>query len=651
MEKGNQTPVTSYYRNRRRVVSHTVGKELVKSSVNNVVAEKKTVQIKVKETPAPSKPRTTRSSARKVTKRTAGTSLIKDYFQVAPTTTKVAQKRHLSNDDGESANKVAKKTEEVVADAAPVDKSKISSYLVSKKLDLATEPKKSSGLLEVEAEPEKSTKETLPQSPIKPRMENQSSPATPVKPQTIKKIEFGNVVETQSELKKEKSQKQLENENNSSSYGVQKSAVKINGKVDVKTTDSAAKIEKNVKATGTSTAEPESYLVPKGLELPTSYKVLLSQFHCLDTVVRFLFNRGEKATWHKIEKSVNTMTSRTTSVTFTKKSLGQIRTIYPDAFEYKMMKGTLYEPGRTIQENYHLVLDLIIDERDTFGGEKKITSAAVTRRLQKFQYKLVELVKVQHKVFLKEKFPSMSTSAIEDLSGKIKQWQRTFRLEDVTEIAVAELPSIPENKRVDDATARKNFNDAKIRLTQKYDLLTKKLEKHRESLTKKAEVEKKSGDAEASTSTAAAVAPKVDPLAKAKSIHGGKYAALYEKILKKEQLNSVRLMVRNDAKSKELQSLRNLPEVAHSLRTLYTTQNKTSLQMNFICKKLLLSSRNISTIMSMESHIQLLATHTNKWLKIVPLRDLQYVKMDKTRILKDIKDELNLLVKRTESES
>ena len=53
----------------------------------------------------------------------------------------------------------------------------------------------------------------------------------------------------------------------------------------------------------------------------------------------------------------------------------------------------------------------------------------------------------------------------------------------------------------------------------------------------------------------------------------------------------------------------------------------------------------------MESHIQLLATHTNKWLKIVPLRDLQYVKMDKTRILKDIKDELNLLVKRTESES
>ena len=63
-----------------------------------------------------------------------------------------------------------------------------------------------------------------------------------------------------------------------------------------------------------------------------------------------------------------------------------------------------------------------------------------------------------------------------------------------------------------------------------YDLLTKKLEKHRESLTKKAEVEKKSGDAEASTSTAAAVAPKVDPLAKAKSIHGGKYAALYEKV-------------------------------------------------------------------------------------------------------------------------
>jgi len=344
--------------------------------------------------------------------------------------------------------------------------------------------------------------------------------------------------------------------------------------------------------------------VPKGLNLPSKYENLLNTFRSTDSVVSMLFNRQETATWVKIQKSVKQITRKD----FEKVHLGQIGHVYPTAYKFQQEKGLIYTGARR-SERYELTLKPIIDSEDgNFGEHKKLTSALMVERKQTFHHNLLDIVKDHH-----QKFLSTLEPPIEADNAKIRRWHPEFMLDQIPEPEAIKLPLPPDYVDEHVNSAKDVLEKATGRLTKKaVEALRKVAEKCTPEKKKELVVEQDSNNNKT---------PPPDP-----SKYRGISEALLAKVRQKEKDKKLRQMLRTDENEKKLEILKQLPGIARTLRMLYTTERKTSLPVDHITAKLLNCCKSVTSKDSMQERLRALATEIPTWLKIITVRNTDYLK-------------------------
>jgi len=348
------------------------------------------------------------------------------------------------------------------------------------------------------------------------------------------------------------------------------------------------------------------------LVLPLKYKKLKKQFSSLDTVLRFLFNRGQRGCWHKVQECVKSFTQSN----FTKDDLGRIKYVFPSAFRYSLGKIEFVENGRMIKDDNHLLIESNFDANDesicVINGQKQIDCGFSSRRLKEFHLNLINILNGHHQIFLSEKYPNLLID-----ESKLMKWHSGFDINNVPEIPISSLPAPSKNDKI--TSARSILEQIKSRQDE---MLEKKLKKFQN----KKEVKKQVEDAIIEKPPEEKPEPKPVPK-KYKNIP----ASLLEKVRKKEQASELRKMMLTDEDEKKIYQFQHIIQLAKSLRTFYVFQRKTSLQMDFLAKKLSSTSETVKNAIEMDSLIRLLVKHSQDWLQIKSVREVDYVKIDMKR--------------------
>lgn len=128
------------------------------------------------------------------------------------------------------------------------------------------------------------------------------------------------------------------------------------------------------------------------LTLPKSYSLLLDSFKGSDTIIKFLFNRDEICTFLKLRMGIQNITKHT----FTQKHLGQLKTVYPQAYVFKQEKLFI-----DFKNDYHLIVAPNLEEIETNKETnlKQFTPMVLLKRLKKFKTNLFQTVKKMHQDF------------------------------------------------------------------------------------------------------------------------------------------------------------------------------------------------------------------------------------------------------------
>lgn len=120
--------------------------------------------------------------------------------------------------------------------------------------------------------------------------------------------------------------------------------------------------------------------------LPFKFKVLEEQFNAMESIVSILHNRKELITFMKVKAAVQTQVRRTA---FKERHLGQILTVFPNAYKLSIDKVKALGSSKSIQE---LVISLDV------GADEKMTATLMTARRRKFHENLLNICHRHHKV-------------------------------------------------------------------------------------------------------------------------------------------------------------------------------------------------------------------------------------------------------------
>lgn len=91
------------------------------------------------------------------------------------------------------------------------------------------------------------------------------------------------------------------------------------------------------------------------LPMPTRYQRLLDDFRASDSIMKMLFGRSEICTFLKLSRSVQNQTKHN----FGLKNLGQIKTVYPNAYEFKQEKLFI-----DFKNDYHLIISPCLEGKE-----------------------------------------------------------------------------------------------------------------------------------------------------------------------------------------------------------------------------------------------------------------------------------------------
>ncbi|CAK8696284.1 unnamed protein product [Clavelina lepadiformis] len=105
--------------------------------------------------------------------------------------------------------------------------------------------------------------------------------------------------------------------------------------------------------------------------------------------------------------------------------------------------------------------------------------------------------------------------------------------------------------------------------------------------------------------------------------------SLLAKVREKEAQQKLKSMIRSDIDEKKIEKLKQLPDVAKSLRTLFVSEKKGSLSMVYLSSKLAKCCPFVATSALMEDHLRLLADVTAPWLSFTTVRKQEYARLDK----------------------
>ncbi|KAK4877124.1 hypothetical protein RN001_009630 [Aquatica leii] len=345
---------------------------------------------------------------------------------------------------------------------------------------------------------------------------------------------------------------------------------------------------KNAVSIPSSPSKLVTSVIKDSLTLPYKYRRLAEVFRAMDTVCQILYNRKETITFKKLKPSIEQMLK----VTITAKHLSQIRSIYPNAFDFQQQKLREFGTG-TRREQWELVLTPLIK------NELTMTSQVLLERRRELFSILIEKVKDYHDEFLSTLDPPMKV-----VRAEIKRWHPQFDLEKVPDIESLPLPEPPNQEIVTTGNqvlekARNLFN------------CNTRMERALERLK------------EVQPSQSA------EPEIREESVLKGIPKALLEKVRQRQAAKALESMTRSVDKEKEAQLYSRLPEIARLTRNLFVSEKKNVIPLELVVEKLFKSSRIFLTKSEIETYLKTIAKEETEWIKLEVARNALFVKLVK----------------------
>ncbi|XP_072247632.1 DNA replication factor Cdt1 isoform X2 [Leuresthes tenuis] len=366
--------------------------------------------------------------------------------------------------------------------------------------------------------------------------------------------------------------------------------------------------------------------VAPGLSLPHQYRVLAEMFRSMDTVIAMLYNRCETATFTKIKQGVQDMMHKR----FEESHMGQIRTVFPDAYVFKREKNIPTFSNSILRGSYQLTVEPIIHSNQK-EARPVLSASRLLERRHIFHQNLISLVKQHHKVFLSSLVPPVSVP-----EDKLTRWHPRFNVDMVPAVQTSSLPQVPQTEKL--VTAQEVLDKARS-------LITPKMERALVSVAQKTEDK----DAEITESTCQQVPPTSAALAaQLPTSLKGVSQSLLDRIRAKEAQKLQAAMTRNPTQEDRLLMMSRLGELARILRNVFVAEKKAALIMEVACNRMVASYRSALSPGEMEKHIRLLAEVAADWLTIHPIRKDFYLKLNKKVELSVVLDKLSSRLKEEE---
>ncbi|KAL1231492.1 DNA replication factor [Trichinella spiralis] len=356
------------------------------------------------------------------------------------------------------------------------------------------------------------------------------------------------------------------------------------------------------------------------LALPGHFSFLLDTFRAMDLVIS-LCNRRDLVTFENVKKSVEKLNRRT----FTLHHLGQIKTIYPNAYTFKVkeksrefrnMDGSYYD--FIIIPNVDDDLELPGDRKSTIDNKSETDCASVEVQLPSsptankpgtsnvmvvsrklftperlryraklFHEKLLDIVREHHKKFLQSLNPPVELSAQDE--NRILRWHPNFHLEEVPEIPASELPVIPRrSKPVTCAEFLDQLTDKTKLADPIYDALKKVASAAASDIkTEVSEIDLKDTNMQVKKKNAIP-------------------AAVLEKVRAREAMKKKELMFRTSKETQLALRKSRLLDIARILKLAYLIEGKTSMHMDDITTQLRNSYKSLLSKDEIMEHLKLL---------------------------------------------
>jgi len=353
------------------------------------------------------------------------------------------------------------------------------------------------------------------------------------------------------------------------------------------------------------------------LPLPLSYKAIAEFFRCCDTVVAMMHNRQEIITFNKLKKGVEEMTKKN----FGEKFLRQIKCVFPQAYHYTWEKivgkfgnkKSVHELQISANLSYKRdLLSEFSDKPDNKVQFAKLGPELLVERRTIFHNSLLQMVKDHHKDFLASLNPPI---VVED--NKLTKWHRDFDVDICPEIDEEVLPTKPVLERLTTAS--------------------EVLEKARDIF----DINPKLSDALVNVADKVAVeseAAPEDPVVIEQEIPKhlkGLNPKLIEKIRAKEAAKAKREMTRDSALVKRITQLKRLPNLARMLRSLFITEQKAALTMDFTSRKIASSHKGFLSPNEVDEDLRLLSKLIN-WATFHVVQKIEYIKINKHKDINSV---------------
>ena len=229
-------------------------------------------------------------------------------------------------------------------------------------------------------------------------------------------------------------------------------------------------------------------------------------------------------------------------------------------------------------------------------------------RLQRFKTRLYEMVRDVHLKFLKSIGVTVNPK-------DIKRYHPKFDLEEIDDIIAAELPQKPNEVKLTTGEDLKNIAKEvySVRVKSAIDAVLKEQEKLLEVVSN-------------TQVTKASTSQSVGETLKEKQ--KSNYNALLEKIRVKERHKDLENMIVNSDKTKRLQLLDKYSECIRFIKSYFQAEKKATIDLETVSKKMH-ESLNSHTANECEEIIREMCKDFNKWICIIKVRQLEYVKTEK----------------------
>ncbi|KAG8274078.1 replication licensing factor Cdt1 [Homalodisca vitripennis] len=354
------------------------------------------------------------------------------------------------------------------------------------------------------------------------------------------------------------------------------------------------------------------------LVLPFKYRALAELFRCVDTVASMLHNRRETITLSKLRPGVQEISRKN----LTEYHLGQIKTLFPDAFEYSIEK--MRALGST--EKHELVIKPILPTVSSGEGkadpDMMSPSVLLTRRRTLYNA-LLELTKDHHEEFLSRLVPPMSIPR-----SRLTRWHPEFPVDDVPDILSAALPQPPNTERV--ASAKDVLEKARNLF-----VVNPRMARALQKVSENTKVPP------ATISLPTPSAPSPTPSSKP-ALHGVP-ASLLERVRAKQAARAMEAMTRTPAQAQEAVRITRLPDMARILRNLFVAEKKSILPRDSVLIKLADSCRENLSHSELDEHLKLLSDKAPGWITFCNLRKTDFVRLSRNADMNRVITRLNEL--------